>query len=560
MNTRARWMKTAVLALLLALACAATVARAGSTNDEWFNAVAEGDVPRVKALLQANADVNAKSRGGTTALMLAAQQGRDELLGILLRAGARVNDKNGDGQTALMLALKKGNYFVLAPLVDAGARLEARCDDCLKALGWAAEDGRIDYVLALQKAGVDINARLKDGYTTLMYALTNQTDRNVAELLAVGPDVNARSDDGSTPLMVAADCRKWLHGKAGGRVQALLEANASINAKRNDGSTALMLAAEHGCLAEVQALLKAKANVNARRNDGSTALIQAMERDQIYLLKVLLDAGADVYARRNDGATAIGAPTRITEAFVGAFCECNSPDAFPGVAKLFTRTELNDIKEKFETYDQRHHIDRTNPRYNALKAIGQVLVFRENNGKLIGFATGVLVGDDLVLTNAHVGQKVGQQIKFNIGQTPDDSTAKWADTSAGTVISMGAYNGQNDAHDWALVRLNKPLGKTFGKLTPYAFDTTGQLIDAAEKAEFIAAGFPGLKDPKYLWGKVNTSLDGRDMVKSSASSGMSGGAILWEYQPGKFKLVGLITGSTGRNDQVLLKYGHLAGW
>ena len=246
-----------------------------------------------------------------------------------------------------------------------------------------------------------------------------------------------------------------------------------------------------------------------------------------------------------------------TEANAGAFCECNTPDAFPGVVKQFTRAELNDIKEKFETYDQRRHIDRTSPRFKSLNALGQLLVFDESNGKLKGFGTGVLVGDDLVLTNAHVAQKVGQQIKFNVGQTPDNSTAKWADTSAGTVISMGAYDGTNDAHDWALVRLNKPLGKTFGKITPYAFDTVGQMYDANDTKGFVAAGFPGLKDPKHLWGKENAKLDGRDMISSSTSSGMSGGAILWEHQPGKFMLVGLITGSTGRNDQVLLEHGHL---
>ena len=57
-------------------------------------------------LLEGHASVNqADTEDGTTALMLAAQKGRAEVVRILLAAGADVNQaKTSDGMTALMLA------------------------------------------------------------------------------------------------------------------------------------------------------------------------------------------------------------------------------------------------------------------------------------------------------------------------------------------------------------------------------------------------------------------------------------------------------------------------
>ena len=54
----------------------------------FFDAVSAGDLARVKALLAAGADVNAKNNDGVTALMRALQEGNQQMVKLLKEAGA----------------------------------------------------------------------------------------------------------------------------------------------------------------------------------------------------------------------------------------------------------------------------------------------------------------------------------------------------------------------------------------------------------------------------------------------------------------------------------------
>jgi V8-like Glu-specific endopeptidase len=219
-----------------------------------------------------------------------------------------------------------------------------------------------------------------------------------------------------------------------------------------------------------------------------------------------------------------------------AYCECNEPDAFPGVSNKFTRDELQQIKKAFEETDPRKPIDRMEARFKPLNAIGQTY-------SNLGFGTGVLVGDDLVLTNAHVVGAIGKKITFNVGQTPEGSRARWAYSTQGEVIDMGK-NPEDSQQDWALIRIKKPLGKIVGSLDPAAMDEN-EMVYSSDHQQLITAGFPGFKDPRYLWGQRGIEIDymnDKTLTNSASSSGMSGGAVVWEYAQGNFKLVGLVQG------------------
>ena len=88
-------------------------------------------------LLQAGADVNARSRRGETALMAAAVSGMaDE---DLIHAGADVNATNDVGMTVLMLLSQRGDPEEIATMLKAGA--DARRKD-------AAGRSALDYLNA----------------------------------------------------------------------------------------------------------------------------------------------------------------------------------------------------------------------------------------------------------------------------------------------------------------------------------------------------------------------------------------------------------------------------
>lgn len=77
-----------------------------------------GDLPMVKQLLVAGADIN---QPGWNALHYAAYQGRNEVVKLLLTQGADPNRRAQNGQTALMLAAAYGHAEVVKALLEAKA-------------------------------------------------------------------------------------------------------------------------------------------------------------------------------------------------------------------------------------------------------------------------------------------------------------------------------------------------------------------------------------------------------------------------------------------------------
>ena len=68
----------------------------------FFHVAKTGNYERLKAMIQAGADVNTKHSKDDTSLLLVAEKGHDKCLDLLTKARADVNVRNSDGHTALM--------------------------------------------------------------------------------------------------------------------------------------------------------------------------------------------------------------------------------------------------------------------------------------------------------------------------------------------------------------------------------------------------------------------------------------------------------------------------
>src|SRR5512134_2345858 len=95
-------------------------------KEEWKEATKQGDLEKVRSLLEEGADINAKDRYGQTALMNAAHAGQVELVRLLVEKGADLNVTAKYNLSALMLALITHHVEVARLLIEAGADLNIR--------------------------------------------------------------------------------------------------------------------------------------------------------------------------------------------------------------------------------------------------------------------------------------------------------------------------------------------------------------------------------------------------------------------------------------------------
>jgi ankyrin repeat protein len=88
----------------------------------------------VKLLVEHKADVNEPGGNGKTPLILAAQNGHEDIISYLLERGAEVNGRNAaDGTTALMWAANTGRARIVELLLESGGDARLIAKD-----GWSA--------------------------------------------------------------------------------------------------------------------------------------------------------------------------------------------------------------------------------------------------------------------------------------------------------------------------------------------------------------------------------------------------------------------------------------
>src|SRR5438093_2402283 len=130
----------------------------GMTALHW--AATRDDVDLAQMLLYAGANVKAATRiNAYTPLLLAAKSGNRAVMDPLLNAGADVNARTSNGTTALMFAAASGNTGAVTVLLDHRADVNAKESvRGLTALMFAAAANRAAVVGVLAKHGADLKA------------------------------------------------------------------------------------------------------------------------------------------------------------------------------------------------------------------------------------------------------------------------------------------------------------------------------------------------------------------------------------------------------------------
>jgi ankyrin repeat protein len=280
--------------------------------DSLFQAIQQGDTANVKRLLDHGIGSNVKDAEGTPALMAAALYAGADCVKLLLTRGANPNQGNAAGATPLMWAIPDiekvklliaagadvnarstnlqrtplliaatypGSVEVLRLLVEHGADIHAKDRIGMHALGRATLSADVDVVRFLVEHGCDPN---EPGYgTTVRYA---RHYRPTLEYLLskdakVDPDALAMSAHWQDPQLI----ERWI------------ELGADVNARAGPYKrTALMTAAasEQAGAPTVKLLLEKGADPNAEDMEGERPLDWALYRDDRGKIEALQQFGA----------------------------------------------------------------------------------------------------------------------------------------------------------------------------------------------------------------------------------------------------------------------------
>jgi ankyrin repeat protein len=238
-----------------------------------MEATLNGDIETIQKLLDAGADINARTKSGAGIVIVASNGLKQAIALYAIDRGADYTTPDNRGITPLIYAIRNNQYKLVARTIgdtDVNAIANERSGATL--LLDTIAQGNVKIVRLMLDKGGDTSRRTNIGSTALHLAASSANPTLVNDMLARGLDVNAVNSRGNTPLFDAISVASM------NVVQNLLATGADVNHQNTNGMTPLMLAVNKENPEITRMLLLAGADISLQDNEGDTVFAYALPR------------------------------------------------------------------------------------------------------------------------------------------------------------------------------------------------------------------------------------------------------------------------------------------
>jgi ankyrin repeat protein len=288
-SSLAQRCRSIAMTALVILAFTLVVNPTYATEGGLFEAASDGNVERVRELINAGEDVN-QATNGWSPLQIAVDKGRDDVVQLLIEHGANPDTGDNRGTTLLRGAIRKRDRALIVKyLLEGGADVNARDDNGSTALFdavLARDDAIFDLLL---EHGADVNLTGYRDTSVLMSATMNNRNERMVKLLARGANINAINIDGQTALFKAVGLLQWPDPET---VRILLNGGATVNVKDHFGKYPLAIARK-----DLKKFLKSEKSVMKMAKRGqlfeTPERIQEIKSDYQQIVTLLENAAAN---------------------------------------------------------------------------------------------------------------------------------------------------------------------------------------------------------------------------------------------------------------------------
>ena len=243
----------------------------------------------VSELLKLGAEQVARN-DGRTPLMIAFENGDDEIFDLLLDAGGDHEQFSSNGQSLLYQAAAQGRLHALQALLDVGADPNQKTPQGYSSFHIATIKGHLKIMKCLVKAGASLTLTTAEGGFTPVYLAADLNNEKALEyLLSVGASPATLSENGFGSVHTAV-AKGFV-----GVVTQLLDAGLDIEqvSENADQCRPLHVAAQYADVSVVRELVRRGAKIETSTSTGGRAVHLACEHGKTATVEFLLDRGAD---------------------------------------------------------------------------------------------------------------------------------------------------------------------------------------------------------------------------------------------------------------------------